>query len=102
MLNIFYLPFLILNVPLQIGKCTPRGTCSLTSGVQRSGDARGDCLIVCSSTKFWFWALAYGGHCYWIYAVYDVILTFANQRFGEVSWHNMHIILHQWSSPFFV
>jgi len=22
---------------------------------------------------------------------YDVILTFANQRFGEVCWHNVHI-----------
>jgi len=28
---------------------------------------------------------------------YDVIFTFANQRFGEVCWHNMHIILHAFS-----
>ena len=25
---------------------------------------------------------------------YDVPFTFANQRFGEVGWHNMHIIPH--------
>jgi len=25
---------------------------SASSGVQRSGDARGDCLIVCPTTKF--------------------------------------------------
>jgi len=39
------------------------------SGVQRSGDARGDCLIGCPPTKFYYWAVACEGHCYWIYAV---------------------------------
>jgi len=38
-----------------------------------------------------------GGHCYWIHSTLfvtsqcDVIFTFANQRFGEVCWHDMHI-----------
>jgi len=44
------------------------------SGVQRPGDARGDCLIVCPSAKFWYWAVAYGGRCYWIYTVCDVTM----------------------------
>ena len=49
-------------------------------------------------TKFQYWAVA----CrwwpfYWIHSTlfvtsqHDVIFTFANQRFGEVCWHNMHI-----------
>ena len=25
---------------------------------------------------------------------FDVIFMFPNQRFGEVCWHNMHILLH--------
>jgi len=32
---------------------------------------------------------------------YDVMVMFANQRFGEVCWHNMHIILHAPSSLFY-
>ena len=39
--------------------------------------------------------VAYGGHCYWhtlfVTSQCDVIFTLANQRFGEVCWHNMHI-----------
>jgi len=41
--------------------------------------------------------VAYGDHCYWMLFVtshYDVIFTFANQRFGEVCSHNMHIQGH--------
>jgi len=34
------------------------------------------------------------GYTLFVKPQYDVILTFANQRFGEVRWHNMHIILH--------
>jgi len=25
---------------------------------------------------------------------FDVIFMFPNQRFGQVCWHNMHIVLH--------
>jgi len=25
---------------------------------------------------------------------FDVMFMFPNQRFGDVCWHNMHIILH--------
>ena len=50
------------------------------SGVERSGDARGDCLIGCPCTEFQCSTVVCGGHCYWIYAVltshYDVIFTF--------------------------
>jgi len=74
--------------------CMRRGI----SGLQRSGDARGDCL--CPPTKFQYWAVAYGGHYYWKCAVCNVIFTFANQRFGKVCWHNMHIILHALSLLF--
>ena len=69
----------------------------VNSGVQRSGNARGDCLNLCLPAKFQYWAVAYDSHCYCIRAVCDVITwrhTFANQRFGEVCWHNKHIILH--------
>jgi len=51
------------------------------SGMQRSGDARGDCLIGCpfpnSSIEQWH---TYGGHCYWIYAICDVTI-----------WRHIHI-----------
>ena len=45
-----------------------------------------------------FHAVAYGSHLYLVYAVCDV--TFwrhihgSKQHFGEVCWHNMHILLH--------
>jgi len=51
-----------------------------TSGVQRSRDARGDCLIGFPPTKFWYWAVAHGGHFYWKYAVCDVTI-----------WRQIHI-----------
>ena len=31
-------------------------------------------------SKFWYWAVAYGGHCYWIYAVCDVTI-----------WRHIHV-----------
>jgi len=31
------------------------------------------------------------GYTLFVTSQYDVILTFANQRFAEVCWHNMHI-----------
>jgi len=47
------------------------------------------------SNKFWYWVMAHGGHCdlYTLYVTsqYDVIFTFASQRFDEACWHNMHI-----------
>jgi len=42
--------------------------------VQSSGDARGECLIGCPPPKLWYWAVAYGGHCYRIYVVCDVTI----------------------------
>ena len=50
------------------------------SGVQMSADVRGDCLIVCPPNKIWYWAVTYGGHCYRIYTVCDVII-----------WHHNHV-----------
>jgi len=66
----------------------------MTTGAQRSGDARGDFLNCMPPTKFLYWAVTCGGYCYWLYAVCDVAITFANQSFGEVGWHNIHTILH--------
>jgi len=34
------------------------------------------------------------GYSPFVTSKYDVIFTFANQCFGYVCWHNMHIILH--------
>jgi len=39
-------------------------------------------------------SVAYGGHLYLGCAICDVIFMFLNQRFGEVCWHNMHILPH--------
>jgi len=52
------------------------------SGLQRSGDARADCLIVCPY-QFLVWAVAYGSQYFWIYAVFDATLTFANKRWSR-------------------
>jgi len=66
-----------------------------TSGVQRSGDAWDDCLIGCplpnSSIQQWRMVVIVTRYTMFVTSQYDVILTFANQRFGEVSWHNVHI-----------
>ena len=60
------------------------------SGVQRSDDARGDCLIGCPTPKLWYWAVAYGGQRFlWRHNMTS--FTFAKQRFGEVCWRSMHI-----------
>jgi len=65
------------------------------SGVQRSGNARGDCLIGCStpnsSIEQWRMVVIVAGYTLFVTSRYDVIFTFASQRFGEVCWHNMHI-----------
>jgi len=37
-------------------------TCDGSSGVQRSGDTRDNCLIGCPTPKVWYWAVAYGDH----------------------------------------
>jgi len=34
------------------------------------------------------------GHTVFVTSQYDVIFTFANQRFGEAYFHNIRIILH--------
>jgi len=39
--------------------------------------------------------VAYGGlvtgYAMFVTSQYDVMFTFANKRFGEVCWHNMHV-----------
>jgi len=73
--------------------------------VQGFVDARGDCLIVCplpnSSIEQWHTGVIVTGYTLFVTSQYDVIFTFANQRFGEVCWHNMHIILHHRFPTFF-
>jgi len=39
-------------------------------------------------------SLPYGGQLYLVRAVCNIIIMFPNQHFGEVGWHNMHILLH--------
>ena len=41
-----------------------------------------------------FHSVTYGGHLHLVCVVCDVIFMFPNQRFNEVCWHNMHILLH--------
>ena len=69
--------------------------CIVGSGVQRSGDARGDCLIGCplpnSSIQQWRMVVILIRFTMFVTSQYDVIFTFANERFGEVCWHNVHI-----------
>jgi len=66
-----------------------QGTWHIPTGVQRSGDGRGDCLIGCPpyeilvlSSGVW-WSLLLDICCF-VTSQYDVIFTFANQRFDEV------------------
>jgi len=60
------------------------------SGVQRSSDARGDCLIGCplpnSSIEQWhrLMVVIVTKYALFVTSPYDVIFTFANQWFGEV------------------
>jgi len=67
----------------------------LVSGVQRSGDARGNYLIGCplpnSSIEEWRMVVIVTEYTLFVTSWYDVIFTFANQRFGEVCGHNVHI-----------
>jgi len=66
-----------------------------SSGVQRSGDAPGDCLIGCpmpnASIEQWHIVVIVTRYTLFVASQYDVISTFADQRFDEVCWHNMHI-----------
>ena len=66
--------------------------------MQRSGDARGDFLIVCplpkSSIEQWRMAVIATVYKLFVTSQYDVIFTFANQSFGKVCSHSMHTILH--------
>jgi len=59
---------------------------TVVSGLQRSGDARGDCLIVCTLPNYcieqWRIVAIAIGYTLFVTSQYDVIFTFANQRFG--------------------
>jgi len=54
-------------------------------------------LIGCPTSKFnssieqWRMVVIVTGYTPFVTSQYDVILTFANVRFDEVCWHNMHI-----------
>jgi len=61
----------------------------LISGVQRSGDTWGDCLIGCPPSKLRYWAVAYGGHCYWIYVVCDVTIRRHIHVCKPTFWRNL-------------
>jgi len=58
-----------------------------TSGVQRSGDARGDCVILCplpySSIEQCHVVVIVTGYILFVTSHYDVIFTFANQHFAK-------------------
>ena len=61
----------------------------MPSAVQRSGDARGDCVIICPpllnfSIEQWRMVVINTENALFVTSQYDVIFTFANQRFGEV------------------
>ena len=64
-------------------------------GVQRSGDARGDCLVGCplpnSSIEQWRMVVIVTRYTLFVSSQYDVIFTFAIQNSGEVCWHNVQI-----------
>ena len=47
-----------------------------------------------SSIEQWRMVVIVTGYTLVVTSQYDVIFTFANQRFGEVCWCNLHIILH--------
>ena len=44
-----------------------------------------------SSIEQWRMVVIVTGYTLYVTSQYDVILTFANQRFGEVCCHNLHI-----------
>ena len=72
--------------------------CCHVIGVQKSGAARGDCLSVCpqtiSSFEQWCMVVIVTGYALFVTSQYDVMFTFANEGFGKVCWHNMHVIRH--------
>ena len=39
----------------------------------------------------WRMVVIVTGYTLFVTSQYDVIFTFANQRFGEICWHNMHV-----------
>jgi len=67
--------------------------CDLTA-LQWHAEVWCDCLVVCPLTKFkycieqWHMAVIVAGYTLFVTSQYDGILAFANQRFGEVCWHN--------------
>jgi len=56
--------------------------------MQRSGDARGDCLLGCPlpnpSIEQWRMVIIVTGYTLFVASEYDAIFTFPDQRFGEV------------------
>jgi len=60
----------------------------VTSGVQGSADARGDCLIVCplpnSSIEQWRTVVIVAGYKLFVTSQHDIIFMFENQHFGDV------------------
>jgi len=59
-----------------------------TSDMQRSGDIWSDCLIVCpppqySITEQWRMVVIVTRYTLFVSSQYDVIFTFADQRFGK-------------------
>jgi len=61
---------------------------SLASGVQRSDDGQGGCLIVCplpnSSIEQWCIVVIVLGYTLFVMSQYDIIFIFANQHFNKV------------------
>jgi len=64
--------------------------------VQRPGDTRAtawlDAPLPNSSVEQWRIAVIVTGYTLFVTSHHDIIFTFANQHFGEVCWHNMHIL----------
>jgi len=75
---------------LQVHHCMTPGRVNpvlVCSGVQKSDDAQGDCLVVCplpNSIEQSRMVHIVTGYMLFVMSQYDVISTFANQRFCEV------------------
>jgi len=53
--------------------------------------------MLCGSPDYWVqWCMVViaTGYVLFVMSQYDIIFTFPNQRFDEVNWHTMHIVLH--------
>ena len=50
-----------------------------------------DAVLPNSSIEQWCMLVIVTGYTLFVTSQYDVIFTFANQRFCDISWHNMHI-----------